>query len=440
MMRAISKILLITIGLLIISYEQKVYSMNEHREIIWDMDVLSKTPKIHPAPGLEPLGSKAIFYDGIMCSSELKEADSGNHNVKAIFYEGEPFRGKPTRIFAYYGIPDAPKGTKLPAMVLVHGGGGTAFESWVRLWNARGYAAIAMDTCGSVPVGEYGNWERHEFSGPPGWGGIDQTKWPLKDQWTYHAVADVILAHSLLRSFPQVDSEKIGLTGISWGGYLTCIVAGVDHRFKFAVPVYGCGYYGESLGWKSFLEETDPENAKWWLATWDPSNYLKSATMPMLWVNGTNDFAYHLNAWQKSYRTAKGPRTLCLKINMLHGHGGAGENPEEIHGYANSLCKGEPPLVSIEKQGRIKDTVWVRYKSAVPIKKAELIFTQDTGNWVDRKWEACAARIKDGLVSATIPQNAAAYFVNIIDDRDYTVSSEHVEIQRKEEINIGKRN
>ena len=48
---------------------------------------------------------------------------------------------------------------------------------------------------------------------------------------------DVILAHSLLRSWPRVDPERIGLTGISWGGYLTCIATGVDNRFKFAIPV-----------------------------------------------------------------------------------------------------------------------------------------------------------------------------------------------------------
>jgi len=29
------------------------------------------------------------------------------------------------------------------------------------------------------------------------------------------------------------------VTGISWGGYLTCIVAGIDDRLKAAVPVYG---------------------------------------------------------------------------------------------------------------------------------------------------------------------------------------------------------
>ncbi len=30
--------------------------------------------------------------------------------------------------------------------------------------------------------------------------------------------------------------------GDQLGGYLTCIVAGLDHRLKVAVPVYGCGF------------------------------------------------------------------------------------------------------------------------------------------------------------------------------------------------------
>lgn len=65
-------------------------------------------------------------------------------------------------------------GEKVPGMVLVHGGGGTAFEDWVQLWVQRGYAAIAMDTCGQVPVGSNAHWVHDDQGGPPGWGGMDQ--------------------------------------------------------------------------------------------------------------------------------------------------------------------------------------------------------------------------------------------------------------------------
>src|SRR5437588_585808 len=69
-------------------------------------------------------------------------------------------------------------------------------------------------------------------------GSVDK---PVAEQWPYHAVAAVVRAHSLVRSFPEVDADRTAVTGISWGGYLTCIVAGIDPRFKAAVPVYGCG-------------------------------------------------------------------------------------------------------------------------------------------------------------------------------------------------------
>jgi dipeptidyl aminopeptidase/acylaminoacyl peptidase len=51
-----------------------------------------------------------------------------NTGVQVTFFDGLPFKGKPTRVFAYYGIPKHKPGEKVPAMVLVHGGGGSAFH------------------------------------------------------------------------------------------------------------------------------------------------------------------------------------------------------------------------------------------------------------------------------------------------------------------------
>jgi len=53
------------------------------------------------------------------------------------------------------GADDAkPRETKekVPAVVLVHGGGGTAFADWVKMWTACGYAAIAVDLEGQIPT------------------------------------------------------------------------------------------------------------------------------------------------------------------------------------------------------------------------------------------------------------------------------------------------
>src|SRR5258706_14190193 len=48
--------------------------------------------------------------------------------VQEVYYEGEPFHGKTTRVFAYVGRPEG-KGP-FPGVVLVHGGGGKAFSGW----------------------------------------------------------------------------------------------------------------------------------------------------------------------------------------------------------------------------------------------------------------------------------------------------------------------
>jgi dienelactone hydrolase len=404
---------------------------------MWDLEALSKPPATFSAEGFEEPG------------------------VKALFYESLSFEGHPTRVFAWVGLPEkalaeghrqqgtvlvpprrdgtvpipppqpaaaseVKAGERVPGMVLVHGGGGTAFAEWVRLWTGRGYAAIAMDTCGCVPKGTYGNWEHHDLGGPVGWGGFDQIDDPRTDQWTYQAVADVLLANSLLRSLPEVDPDRIGLTGISWGGYLVSIVAGVDNRFRFVVPVYGCGYYLDTVFGQNVKSLGEERGARW-MRWWDPSSYLKDAAMPMLWVTGTNDFAYWLPALQQSYRATKGPHTLCVTLRMPHGHGGPGENPPEIKAFADSLLLGGQPLAKITGQGREDANVWATYEAPLPIAKAELLYTKATGIWPERLWEVAPATVEAGKVTATLPEGTTVYYLNLVDGRGLTVSTEHEE-------------
>ncbi len=372
--------------------------------VSWDLAALSKTPHTYPSP------------------------EFTTPEVTALFYEGPKFQGHSTRVFAYYGVPKLAAGQKAPAMVLVHGGGGTAFDRWVKLWNSRGYAAIAMDLCGCVPVREEPKkWKRHADGGPPGWGGWDQTDWPADDQWSYQAVSDILLGHSLLRSFPEVDAERIGVTGISWGGYLTSLVSGVDTRFKFAAPVYGCGYLGDNSAWLSIFDQMKPEVRQHWLAWFDPSVRLPKSEMPMLWVNGTNDFAYPMDSWQKSYRTAKGQHTLCLRVRMPHGHGPAGENPAEIQAFADSILRGGVPLAKISGQGREGREAWATFESQSPIQRAELNYTLDGGKWQERLWKTEPAQLDNSQrrVSAKLPEGTKVYYLNLVDARDLIVSSEH---------------
>jgi dienelactone hydrolase len=220
--------------------------------------------------------------------------------VREVYYEGEPVAGKPTRVFGYYATPAEGNGP-FPAMVLVHGGGGTAFREWAELWANRGYAALAMDLAGCGPD------KKRLPDGGPNQGDVGKysqfDECDYRKMWTYHAIAAVIRGHSLLASREEVDAQRTGICGISWGGYLTCIAAGIDHRFKVAVPVYGCGFLDESSMWIPNFDKMTPELRQRWNKYFDPSGYLPGVECPIFFLAGTDDFAYPLDIHRKSYRS-----------------------------------------------------------------------------------------------------------------------------------------
>lgn len=351
--------------------------------------------------------------------------------VQGLYFDAPDYQGKPTRTFSWLGVPALKEGRTCPGIVLVHGGGGTAYSYWVRLWNSRGYAAIAIDTCGCQPTGEDSADvpERHEYGGPGGWGCFGKAEDNPKEQWVYHAVSDIILAHNLLRSQPGVDASRIGITGISWGGFLTCIAAGLDDRFAFAMPVYGCGFIDRGSVW-SYQKYGGVSDGvcKRWDALWDPRHYLPAVQCPMLWMSGTNDFAFHLPSWQDSYRLVKTPRTVCLKVEMPHGHGGPGENPVELHVFADSIVKEGQGLAEISIPQVEGNQLRAKYKSARPVMRAELCYTRAEGYWPDRKYQTLPADLDhaSGMASSAIPKETKACFLNLVDDRNCIVSTEHI--------------
>ena len=73
------------------------------------------------------------------------------------------------------------------------------------------------------------------------------------------------------------------------------------------------------------------------------------------------------------------------------------------------------------------------FHGQVPIVKAELNCTTDTGRWQERKWSTVAAALdaKAGRVSAALPRETTVYYFNLIDARDLVVSSEHEELSAK---------
>ena len=377
-----------------------------------------------PLPDWTPWDVKALSQ-----APEFKWIEK-DKPLKSLSYRGLNYQGKPTSVFAYYASPtDFGKSTakkpatttKYPAVVLVHGGGGRAFEQWVQLWAKRGYVAIAMDLAGKGAGGKRLPDGGPDQGHPQKFSTIDE---PKENQWSYHAVANVLLAHSLLRSFEGVDVDRIGVTGISWGGYLTCIVAGVDSRFRFAMPVYGCGYLRDNSVWKEseFGKMTKAQSDKW-NKLWDPASYLASAKMPVMFLNGTNDFAYPMDSYAKSCALVKTEKNYSIQLNMKHGHI---FDFKEFFVFADQYLNQGTPMHVVGSPAVTNKRLSVEVESKTKLISARLHYTTEAhSNNRGRKWTSVNLQVQGKRVQGQAPpENATVWYVEVVDERGMVASSE----------------
>jgi hypothetical protein len=213
------------------------------------------------------------------------------------------------------------------------------------------------------------------------------------------------------------------VTGISWGGYTTCLVASLDERFRAAVPVYGCGFLfeGESVQKPSIDKLGERREA--WIKAYDPSSLLPRCRVPILFVNGTNDVHYPLDSYQKSFDVVPGVKQMRIEVKMPHGHP-PGWAPQEIGLFIDSYCREGRSLPEPGQPKLSGDKVRMPYTSVVPLKAAALHYTTDKGLRSSRDWQSLPAEIGDDAVMATPPpSDANTWFIALTDERGAMVTS-----------------
>ncbi len=352
-------------------------------------------------------------------------ASYDEEGVKAIEYDGATYKNEPTKVFAYIGYPSTEG--KHPAVVLVHGGGGTAFAEWVRIWNERGYVAIAMDTEGKRPDNS------RDGLGGPYTDYMMNPRIDIQDQWMFQAVSTVIRATTILANDEHVDNTKIGIVGISWGSVICSIALGCDDRYSFGVPIYGSGFLYDS---RSAFASSDRPDAMYSL--YDPSLYFKYYKAKIMYANSDHDPHFSSNITSKS-ATILGA-DLVFIAEHTHGHDTAWKI-NEVYEFADSMTENKTTLPYLRdivlEEGIIKGKFMIPENVSnsfieIYAKNDILEYSNDAinGSVINSDFEQVDVSTKidkvNGRFEVTVPSNAKIVYVNIasqIDDKTYRQST-----------------
>ncbi len=324
------------------------------------------------------------------------------------------------RVFAYIGtVLEA----NSPALVCVHGGGGHAYARYVHEAMKNGYSAIAIDTEGhhnttGGTMGEYSEDEKSyipDTLGHIGKDGFANAEKSLSEQWLYYAVTDTALANSVLRSLPTVDAEKVGITGISWGGLVTTTALCYDHRYAFAAPVYISFHmtesYGTSLG--GIVEEGFASRL------WQDASLLSKCPVPTMIISSESDMFASVDTISKTAKDLPNA-FITVKPDLNHGQQ-YGASLAEIYHFGHTVLGTADGFVTPEnaptkEMGReytlslrvpeggtdVYATLYYRTSPLAPYKahKALEFYAEDL------------LVNEDGTVEVTVPEDACLYFLS----------------------------
>ena len=397
----------------------------------WEFDVFPEEvfeENTKYVPATQVLNSNGEYYADYSIHDD-------KYDIDAIFYDSVV--GEQSKVFAYIGVPKgATEENPVPAVVCVHGGAGVAFSEWVKLWNDRGYAAIAMTLTGDGPdanpgpggSGSFVSKFLHPYAGLHCWG-EQAFRADLAQNSMYQNVLNVVRAHNVLRGYPGVDETKVGITGISWGGVTTTTVIGVDQRFLFAAPVYGAGYLDESETYFSNYFGSNKNTAEW-----DPANFAAQSDVPTLFVNSNSDEHFSINSTTKTAGVTKNSK---ISIHHRYGHNYTlGWGRQEIYTFADAMVKGYDPFITIsgEKVENGVLTAKVEYPKGVSAASVTTYYiTTDTLPFggktaIDWKYVTSYETTEEGI-KVSLPADATFCYASIKDNGGNIISTKYVPVK-----------
>lgn len=360
--------------------------------------------------------------------------ETGWQGVKALWYQGVPYQGKDTKVFAYIGFPTMKKGQKVPAVVLVHGGGGHAYAHWIKLWNERGYAAIAMDTTGFYPSEEsrglagrecgphenytrelYGELEEEGYiAGPNNDGLIGGVHLPIEEQWMYHAIVDTILAHNILINDGRIESDKIGICGISWGSVIATLALKYDPRYCYAIPIYGSAFLEEAPETLNFCDRYKQDKVK---ELWCATGHVSEIKIPTYWMCTLIDHCFCCTSNSHSYLATKSyGAAFSICYDLIHGHYHAWDR-EESYRFADAVLQKRLPFICAETEPEALQKV--RFKILIPEDfenvEVSLVYLTEAFRYNEKgkllsEYHKLPVKRDNDIISAEIPLGAYGYY------------------------------
>lgn len=356
-----------------------------------------------------------------------KTYDQKGVRVEEINYYSRYYKTFPVKIFGYYAYPIKRSG-QLPAILLSHGGGGTASRPRAVAWAKRGFAVLAIDLPGK------GENRPHSRSTGPNMDvpTILRTEPDISNNYLVHAVAAVRNGITFLTQRKEVDPDRIGMIGLSWGGVLTLLTNGQDDRLKAAVNVFGAGHIPEGCTWEDRFFSMSSSEITAWNDQIDPKGFLATQHAPILFITGTNDHCYYLPTFQKSYEEVKAEKNFYLIPNLRHRFLSSAQIPGLAWLEQKLKTGGTFPKITELKPSQISAAadivVPVKIFSSAKISSVILYYDRGGPNgWTAKKWQMLLPQKngKDYLfkIPAGLIKPDLLYYVSVKDQRGGAAST-----------------